>query len=52
MAYNSLGFVGGAIFGLTYAPITMTGMHSQLIATETQLSRQCSYRRKLYLLCS
>ena len=35
--YNSLGFVGGAIFGLTYAPITMTGMHHSFIAIETQL---------------
>lgn len=34
--YNSLGFVGGAIFGLTYAPITMTGMHHSLLP-ETQL---------------
>lgn len=35
--YNTLGFVGGAIFGLTYAPITMTGMHHSFIAIETQL---------------
>ncbi len=35
--YNTLGPVGGAIFGLTYAPITMTGMHHSFIAIETQL---------------
>ena len=35
--YNSLGPIGGAIFGLAYAPITMTGMHHSFIAIETQL---------------
>lgn len=35
--YNTLGPVGGAIFGFTYAPITMTGMHHSFIAIETQL---------------
>lgn len=35
--YNSLGFVGGAIFGLLYAPITLTGMHHSFIPIETQL---------------
>ena len=35
--YNTLGPVGGALFGLTYAPITMTGMHHSFIAIETQL---------------
>ena len=35
--YNSLGFVGGAIFGLLYAPIALTGMHHSFIAIETQL---------------
>ncbi len=35
--YNTLGFAGGAIFGLAYAPITMTGMHHSFIAIETQL---------------
>lgn len=35
--YNTLGFVGGAIFGLAYAPITLTGMHHSFIAIETQL---------------
>ena len=35
--YNTLGFVGGAIFGVAYAPITMTGMHHSFIAIETQL---------------
>lgn len=35
--YNTLGPIGGAIFGLAYAPITMTGMHHSFIAIETQL---------------
>lgn len=35
--YNTLGFVGGGIFGLFYAPITLTGMHHSFIAIETQL---------------
>lgn len=35
--YNTLGFVGGGIFGLAYAPITLTGMHHSFIAIETQL---------------
>lgn len=35
--YNTLGFIGGAIFGLLYAPITMTGMHHSFTAVETQL---------------
>lgn len=36
-AYNTLGPVGGALFGFFYAPITMTGMHHSFIAIETQL---------------
>lgn len=36
-AYNSLGFVGGGLFGLFYAPICLTGMHHSFIAIETQL---------------
>lgn len=35
--YSTLGFVGGAIFGLLYAPITITGMHHSFSAIETQL---------------
>ena len=35
--YNSLGFVGGAIFGTFYAPIVITGMHQTFIAVEAQL---------------
>lgn len=35
--YNSLGLLGGALFGLFYAPITMTGMHHSFIPIETQL---------------
>ncbi|WP_320937839.1 sucrose-specific PTS transporter subunit IIBC [Enterocloster lavalensis] len=35
--YNTLGPVGGALFGFVYAPITMTGMHHSFIAIETQL---------------
>lgn len=35
--YNTLGFVGGALFGGFYAPIVLTGMHHSFIAIETQL---------------
>lgn len=35
--FNSLGFVGGAIFGLVYAPFIVTGMHHSFLAVETQL---------------
>lgn len=35
--YNTLGFVGGGLFGLLYAPICLTGMHHSFIAIETQL---------------
>lgn len=35
--YNSLGMLGGAIFGFFYAPICLTGMHHSFIAVETQL---------------
>lgn len=35
--YNTLGFIGGGIFGAVYAPITLTGMHHSFIAIETQL---------------
>ena len=35
--YSTLGFIGGAIFGLLYAPITITGMHHSFSAIETQL---------------
>lgn len=35
--YNTLGFVGGGIFGFFYAPITLTGMHHSFIPIETQL---------------
>ena len=35
--YNTVGPVGGALFGFAYAPITMTGMHHSFIAIETQL---------------
>lgn len=35
--YSTLGFLGGAIFGLLYAPITITGMHHSFSAIETQL---------------
>ena len=35
--YSTLGLFGGAIFGLLYAPITMTGMHHSFTAIETQL---------------
>lgn len=35
--YNTLGLLGGAIFGFFYAPICLTGMHHSFIAVETQL---------------
>lgn len=35
--YNTLGLFGGFIFGLLYAPITITGMHHSFTAIETQL---------------
>jgi sucrose PTS system EIIBCA or EIIBC component len=35
--YDTTGFVGGALFGLVYAPIVITGMHHSFIAVETQL---------------
>lgn len=35
--YDTTGFVGGALFGLAYAPIVITGMHHSFIAIETQL---------------
>ncbi|NCC54067.1 MAG: PTS beta-glucoside transporter subunit IIBCA, partial [Erysipelotrichia bacterium] len=35
--YNTLGAFGGAVFGLLYAPITLTGMHHSFIPIETQL---------------
>lgn len=35
--YDTLGFVGGGVFGSLYAPIVITGMHQTFIAIETQL---------------
>ena len=35
--YNTLGPIGGGLFGLVYAPITLTGMHHSFIPIETQL---------------
>ncbi|MFT8322994.1 MAG: sucrose-specific PTS transporter subunit IIBC [Bacillus sp. (in: firmicutes)] len=35
--YDSTGFIGGAVFGLLYSPIVITGMHHSFIAVETQL---------------
>lgn len=34
---NTLGPIGGAIFGFLYAPIVITGMHHSFVAVETQL---------------
>lgn len=34
---NTLGPIGGAIFGFLYAPIVITGMHHSFVAIETQL---------------
>lgn len=35
--YNTSGILGGAILGLIYAPIVITGMHNSFIPVETQL---------------
>lgn len=35
--YDTAGVIGGALFGLGYAPIVITGMHHSFIAVETQL---------------
>ncbi|MCW8996167.1 MAG: PTS transporter subunit EIIC, partial [Psychromonas sp.] len=35
--YDSAGFIGGAVFGLIYAPFVITGMHHSFIAIEIQL---------------
>lgn len=35
--YNTLGPIGGAIFGGLYAPVVVTGMHHSFVAVETQL---------------
>ena len=35
--HDSLGIVGGFIFGLFYAPLTMTGMHHSLLPIDIQL---------------
>ncbi|MGL4374550.1 MAG: PTS transporter subunit EIIC, partial [Turicibacter sp.] len=35
--FTNLGPLGGAIFGLTYAPTVVTGMHHSFLAVETQL---------------
>ena len=35
--YNTLGPIGGAVFGGLYAPIAVTGMHHSFMAVETQL---------------
>lgn len=35
--HDSLGVVGGMIFGFLYSPLTMTGMHHSLLPVEIQL---------------
>lgn len=35
--YDTVGFIGGGVFGLLYTPIVITGMHHSFIAVETQL---------------
>lgn len=35
--YNTLGPIGGALFGCFYAPIVVTGMHHSFMAVDTQL---------------
>jgi PTS system sucrose-specific IIC component len=37
LLYTSMGFIGGGLFGLIYAPFVITGMHHSFIAVETQL---------------
>lgn len=37
LLYDTTGFLGGAVFGLLYGPIVITGMHHSFIAVETQL---------------
>lgn len=41
--YDTLGFVGGGIFGTFYAPIVITGMHQTFIAVETQLLAEMAH---------
>ena len=38
--HNALGPIGGAIFGLLYAPLTVTGMHHSLLPIDIQLIAQ------------
>lgn len=35
--HDSLGIIGGMIFGFIYSPLTMTGMHHSLLPVEIQL---------------
>lgn len=35
--YDTLGFLGGAIFGFVLAPLTLTGMHHSLLPIDIQL---------------
>ncbi len=35
--HNSLGVIGGMVFGFFYAPLTMTGMHHSLLPIDIQL---------------
>ncbi len=35
--HDSLGVIGGAVFGFIYSPLTMTGMHHSLLPVEIQL---------------
>lgn len=47
--YDTLGFIGGAIFGFFYAPITLTGMHHSFIPIETQLLSQLSVTKGSFI---
>jgi PTS system sucrose-specific IIC component len=38
--YDSFGFVGGALFGLAYSPIVVTGLHQSFPAVELSLIAQ------------
>lgn len=35
--YDTVGFIGGGLFGFAYSPIVITGMHHSFVAVETQL---------------
>lgn len=48
--HNSLGIIGGAVFGLIYAPFTLTGMHHSLLPIDMQLLANASVTGGSFLL--